>query len=209
MEVPNNYEGRGGGPLSETVSDQKWRTLTPEALALEWAGCLIADGIWKNPSAQQMEVLVLIARFHLRYERVQMSQAFIAEQTGTSRSTVQRVIRDLDRAGIQRRHLSRPEIDRETGQFISRRATHYTLCERAKRRGYRTADRRRVLRNACKRKASHLGVTSDARTSSLGVKTQFEAVGPVSEAPQQPLSRSEIGDLLASGRREGRLESHL
>ena len=193
----------------ETVSDQKWRTLTPEALALEWEGCLIADGIWKNPSAQQGEVLRLIASMHQSYERVQMSQAFIAEQSGTSRSTVQRVIRDLDRAGIQRRHLSRPEIDRETGQFISRKATHYTLCERAKRRGYRAADRRRALRNACKRKATHLGVTSDARTSSKGVKTQFVAVGPLEEAPQQPLTRLEISELIAQGRSEGRSQSDL
>ena len=193
----------------ETVSDQKWRTLTPEALADEWEGVLIADGIWKNPSAQQREVLRLIASMHLAYVRVQMSQAFIAERSGTSRSTVQRVIRDLDKAGIQRRHLSRPEIDRETGQFISRKATHYTLCERAKRRGYRKADRQRALRNACKRKATHLGVTSDARTSSKGVKTQFVAVGPLEEAPQQPLTRSEISELINQGRSEGRSQSDL
>ena len=193
----------------ETVSDQKWRTLTPEALADEWEGVLIADGIWKNPSAQQREVLRLIASMHLAYVRVQMSQEFIAEQSGTSRSTVQRVIRDLDKAGIQRRHLNRPEIDRETGRFISRKATHYTLCERAKRRGYRAADRRRALRNACKRKATHLGVTFDARTSSEGVKTQFVAVGPLEEAPQQPLTRLEISELIAQGRSEGRSQSDL
>ena len=195
--------------MNETVSDQKWQTLTPEALADEWEGCLIADGLWKNPGSKTREVVVLIARFHLRYERVQMSQAFIAEQTGVSRSTVQRVIRDLDRAGIQRRHLNRPEMDRETGRFISRKASRYTLCERAKRRGYRSEDKRRALRNACKRRGSHLGVKSDARTSPLGVKDQFEAVGPSSGAHQQPLTRSEIGDLLARGRLEARSERQI
>jgi hypothetical protein len=179
----------------------------PEALAAEWINCLLADGIWKNPAGKAREVVELIARMHLRYERVQMSQAFMVEATGASRSTVQRVVRALDKAGIQRRKLSRPEIDPDTKQFVSRETTRYVLCDRAKRRGYRSEDRRRALNNACKRGKNDSRSYASNLTQELSssrVNTPLVVVGPSSEPTQQLPSREKAREIFNRARLEGR-----
>ena len=183
--------------------------MEPETLRDEWEGCLVSDGIWQNPSGQQREVLVLLARMHLKYPTVRPSQEWLAQESGTSRSTVQRVVRDLDRAGIQRRHLSRAVIDPNTKQFVSRPTTVYEVCSRGKRRGYRSEQRRETLRNACKRKKKDevfLGVTRDARTLYQSSNTPSVVVGPSEEPTQLLPTRERAREIFLEARLRGRSE---
>lgn len=194
-------------PVSEIVATQDWRSREPEQLRDEWEGCLLADAVWKSPSGQQREVLLLLASMHLNYPTVRPSQEWLAKESGTSRSTVQRVVRDLERAGIQRRKLSRPVIDPDSGQFVSRPTTIYEVCSRGKRRGYRYEQRRQTLRNACKRRSKDqvsLGVTSDARTHLSSSKDYLVVVGPSEEPTQQLPSKERAREIYLQALSEGR-----
>jgi DNA-binding transcriptional regulator YhcF (GntR family) len=196
----------------EIVTEAAWRSRTPEELSSEWESSLVADGIWKNPGTKKREVLLFLARYHLQFEEVFPSQARIEEETGVSRSTIQRVVRDMERAGLQRRKLSRPKMCEATGRFISRETTRYQLCSRALRRGYRRKDHYRALQSTCRKRPTEqvsLSVNSDVSTFLSKVNIPSVVVEPVNELTQQPLTRLQARDIYERALLEGRAQREI